>query len=50
VQPRGRNVPQPAIEPLVAQTRETCSAPLVVGEDLMSFEVGNAVTVRRYKQ
>jgi ribonuclease Z len=35
-------------EELVAQTRETYSGPLEVGEDLMVFELGDAgVTVRR---
>jgi ribonuclease Z len=27
---------------LIAQTRETYAGPLVVGEDLMAFEIGDA--------
>jgi ribonuclease Z len=37
----------PSIEELVAATRETYDGPLEVGEDLMSFEIGDTVTVRR---
>lgn len=37
----------PSIEQLVAATRETYDGPLEVGEDLMSFEIGDTVTVRR---
>jgi ribonuclease Z len=37
----------PSIEELVAATRETYDGPLQVGEDLMSFEIGDTVTVRR---
>jgi ribonuclease Z len=33
---------------LIAQTRQTYAGPLQVGEDLMSFEIGDAVRVRRY--
>jgi ribonuclease Z len=35
----------PTIEAIVAETRETYDGPLVVGEDLMSFEIGETVTV-----
>ena len=41
--------PEPTIDEVVAETRQTYSGPLVVGEDLMSFEIGDTVTVRRYK-
>lgn len=34
---------------IVAETRKTYDGPLEVGEDLMSFEIGATVTVRRYK-
>ena len=34
---------------IVAETRKTYDGPLEVGEDLMSFEIGSTVTVRRYK-
>jgi ribonuclease Z len=35
----------PTIERIVSETRETYDSPLVVGEDLMSFEIGETVTV-----
>jgi hypothetical protein len=31
------------------ETRQTYSGPLAVGEDLMAFEIGETVTVRRYQ-
>jgi ribonuclease Z len=37
----------PTVEELVAATRETYNGPLVVGEDLTSFEIADTVTVRR---
>jgi ribonuclease Z len=42
--------PPPNITAIVAETRETYKGPLEVGEDLTSFEVGDTVTVRRFKQ
>ena len=42
-------VPEATLDDLVAQTRETYSGPLEVGEDLTSFEIGKTVTVRRFK-
>lgn len=42
------NVPAPTIDELVAATRQTYTGPLQVGEDLMSFEIGETVTVRRF--
>lgn len=42
-----RAVPPPTVDALVAETRETYDGPLEVGEDLMSFEIGDTVTVRR---
>jgi ribonuclease Z len=41
------NVAAPSIHDLIAQTRETYAGPLEVGEDLLSFEIGESVTVRR---
>lgn len=35
---------------LVAMTRKSYSGPLEVGEDLMSFEVGEKIRVRRFKE
>ena len=40
-------VPAPDLEHLIAETRETYDGALVVGEDLMSFEIGETVTVSR---
>lgn len=37
----------PALDELIAATRETYAGPLQVGEDLMSFEIGETVIVRR---
>lgn len=42
-------VPAPSIDDLIAATRETYSGPLVVGEDLSSFEIGETVSVGRLK-
>jgi ribonuclease Z len=42
-------IPAPSIDQLIAQTRDAYSGPLEVGEDLMTFEIGNVVTVRRFK-
>jgi hypothetical protein len=47
VQLASRIVPPPSIEDIMAQTRATYDGPLVMGEDLMSFEIGDEVTVRR---
>jgi ribonuclease Z len=41
-------VPPPSLDDVIAQTRQTYGGPLELGEDLMSFEVGEVVTVRRY--
>jgi len=43
-------VPEPTIDDLVAQTRETYDGPLEVGEDLTSFDIGDTVIVKRWKQ
>jgi len=42
--------PEPTLDEVVAETRQTYSGPLVVGEDLMSFEIGDTVEVKRHKQ
>lgn len=39
-------VPPATIDDLLAETRQTYSGPLQVGEDLMQFEIGEGVTVR----
>lgn len=41
------SVPAPSIQDLIAQTRETYAGPLVVGEDLMSFEISDTIRVQR---
>lgn len=43
------SVMAPTVDDLIAATRETYAGPLVVGEDLMSFEIGETVTVRNLK-
>ena len=40
-------IPAPSLDDLLAETRHTYDGPLVLGEDLMSFEIGETVTVRR---
>jgi ribonuclease Z len=40
-------VPSATISDLIVETRQTYSGPLEVGEDLMSFEIGETVSVRR---
>jgi ribonuclease Z len=37
----------PSIDDIVAETRETYDGPLVVGEDLMTFDIGEIVTMRK---
>jgi ribonuclease Z len=44
------SIPEPTLDDLVAETRKTYSGPLEVGEDLTSFEIGDTVTVHRFKQ
>ena len=46
---RARRSRRRRCEDLVAETRETYDGPLEVGEDLMSFEIGDTVTVKRLK-
>jgi ribonuclease Z len=43
-------VPAPTIDDIVAETRETYSGPLVAGEDLMAFDIGDTVSVSRLIQ
>jgi ribonuclease Z len=38
----------PTLDDVVAQTRETYSGPIELGEDLMSFEIGDTIAVRRF--
>ncbi len=41
-------VPAPSLEDVMSQTRETYDGPVELGEDLMSFEIGEEITVRRF--
>ncbi|RZN30175.1 MBL fold metallo-hydrolase [Bradyrhizobium sp. Leo121] len=41
------NVMAPTVDELIAATRETYAGQLIVGEDLMSFEIGETISVRR---
>jgi ribonuclease Z len=41
------SVAAPSIQDLIAQTRETYAGPLEVGEDLVSFDIGDTLIVRR---
>ena len=43
-------IPAPTVEDLVAETRTTYDGPLAVGEDLMSFAIGDdGVTMKRWQ-
>jgi ribonuclease Z len=42
-------VPPPTIDDIVAETRQTYDGPLVVGEDLMAFDIGETVSMQRYQ-
>jgi ribonuclease Z len=42
-------VPALSVDDLVTQTRQTYAGPLEIGEDLMAFEIGDTVTVRRFQ-
>jgi ribonuclease Z len=39
----------PTLDEVLAQTRQAYDGPLVLGEDLMTFDIGETVTVRRHK-
>ncbi len=47
VQLASSTIPPPSLEDMVAETRRTYDGPLVMGEDLMSFDIGATVTVRQ---
>ena len=38
----------PTLDDLIAETRQTYDGLVEVGEDLMAFDIGDAVTVRRF--
>lgn len=41
-------VPPMTVDELMAETREFHDGPLVVGEGLMAFDIGETVSVRRF--
>ena len=49
VLPASETVLPATVADLIAETRTTYPGPLEIGEDLMSFEIGAAITVRRGK-
>jgi ribonuclease Z len=42
-------IPPPTIDDMIAETRETYDGPLAMGEDLMAFDIGETVDVRRFQ-
>jgi ribonuclease Z len=40
-------ISEPTLDEVVAETRQIYDGPLEVGEDLMAFEIGDTVTVRK---
>jgi ribonuclease Z len=45
--PATEQIPPASVDELIAETRKTYRGPLEVGEDLMSFEIGETVHVKR---
>ena len=43
----GEHVPPATVDDVIAETRQAYAGPLVVGEDLMSFDIGEMVRIRR---
>lgn len=41
-------IPPATVDDLLTETRRTYDGPLVAGEDLMQFAIGDAVTLRRF--
>ena len=48
--PSNEKIPPATIDDIVRQTRESYQGALVAGEDLMSFEIGDTVVVRRWAE
>jgi ribonuclease Z len=44
-----QTIPPPTVADIVAETRQTYGGPLIVGEDLMAFEIGETISVRQFK-
>jgi ribonuclease Z len=49
VLPSNEQFPESTLDEVIAETRQTYNGPLEVGEDLMAFEIGDTITVRRYR-
>jgi ribonuclease Z len=47
VLPASDAIAPPTLDDVIAETRTTYDGPLVIGEDLMAFDIGSDVTVRR---
>lgn len=45
----GTSGPALTLEDIITETRETYDGPLVIGEDLTSFDIGDTVTMRRFE-
>ena len=43
-------IPPATVDDLLTETRRTYDGPLVAGEDLMQFAIGEAVTLRRFAE
>jgi ribonuclease Z len=43
----GATILEPTLEDVIAETRQTYDGPLEVGDDLMAFEIGDTITVKR---
>ena len=43
----GKDLPPPTVADIVAETRQSYTGPLIVGEDLMAFELGEEILIRR---
>ena len=44
------SIPEPTLVDVLAETRQTYDGPLQIGEDLMSFEIGDSVSVQPFKR
>jgi ribonuclease Z len=49
VLPRTDTIPPPTLDDVIAETRTTYDGPLIIGEDLMRFEIGDEVTVKPFE-
>ena len=47
VQLASDRIPPPTVDEMIAETRQTYDGPLQFGEDLMCFEIGDEIIVRR---